>query len=202
MQDRVRHRATYADLEAVPPHLVAELLHGELITHPRPRGSHSEVHFALGGELSGPFRKGTSGPGGWRFLTEPELHLGDEVVVPDLAGWRIERIAPPPEPDPLAPVSITLVPDWACEVLSPSTERHDRGTKRQIYAAAGVRHLWLVDPRIELVEVFALADDGWRLVITASGHEAKRMPPFDAIELALDTIWPPSRGAGESSGKD
>ncbi len=195
MQDNLKRRATYADLEAVPPHLVAELLFGELVTHPRPTGRHSEVHFKLGSVLGGPFGEGLGGPGGWRFLTEPELHLDDDIAVPELAGWRVERIPGPPAPDPLSPVKITLRPDWVCEVLSPRTEKYDRGDKREIYAAAGVAHLWLVDPRIELIEVFALDGGRWRLLGTHAGAATVRAAPFDAIELALARIWPPSRAA-------
>ena len=100
MQDIVKHNATYADLEAVPPNLVAEILHGKLVTHPQPTGLHSEIHYSLGFVL-GEYRQGLGQRGGWRFLTEPELHVGDDVVVPELAGWRIAHIPPPPQPDPL-----------------------------------------------------------------------------------------------------
>lgn len=198
MQESVKRRATYADLEAAPPHLVAELLHGELVTHPQPTGLHSHAHFRLGSVLGPPFDEGIGGPGGWRFLTEPELHMGNDVVVPELAGWRQERI-PASGPDPLAPVKIRLVPDWVCEVLSPSTERYDRCEKREIYGEAGVAHLWLVDPRVQVVEAFVLVGGHWRLDGTYTGDALVRICPFDALEFRLGRLWPPVRNAEEGA---
>ncbi|MFM9938810.1 MAG: Uma2 family endonuclease [Hyphomicrobiaceae bacterium] len=191
MAEAIAKRATYADLEAVPPHLVAEILRGRLVTHPRPTGRHSEVHFMLGGVLGGPFREGIGGPGGWRFLTEPELHLDDHVAVPELAGWRTERIDGPPAPDPLAPVKIMLAPDWICEILSPSTESYDRGDKREIYAEAGVQNLWLIDPRISMLEVFALRNSRWTLLATHVDAAPVRAAPFGELEFNLGRLWPP-----------
>lgn len=203
MQEKVERRATYVDLEAVPPLLVAELIGGQLVTHPRPTGQHSHSHFRLGSVLGPPLDEAIDGPGGWRFLTEPELHLGDEVTVPELAGWRVDRIPGPPAPDPLSPVKIELVPDWVCEVLSPSTEKYDRHEKRDIYAAAGIGHLWLVDPRLSMVEAFVLRDGTWQLAGTFSGDGRVRIPPFEVIEFSLGRLWPPQRtlaGTTESNG--
>jgi Uma2 family endonuclease len=198
MQETLRRKATYADLEAAPPHLVAEILCGRLVTHPRPTGRHARSHFRLGGQLDRWFDDGDEGPGGWYFLTAPELHLGEDICVPELAGWRVERIPPPPAPDPLAPVQILLRPDWVCEVLSPPTEKYDRGDKRDIYAREGIGHLWLVDPRIETLEAFALDAGRWQLAGTFSGDAGVRVPPFDAVEIALGRIWPPRREASAS----
>jgi Uma2 family endonuclease len=126
-----RKSATYADLEAAPPHLVAEIIYGVLETHPRPVVRHMRVASQLGHELFGPFDRGRGGPGGWYFIDEPELHLGRNVVVPDIAGWRRERL--PNIPDV---AFLTLAPDWVCEVLPPATAKLDRGSKRTIYADA------------------------------------------------------------------
>jgi len=189
MQETVERRATYADLEAVPPHLVAEILYGKLVTHPRPAPPHAEVHYALGTVLGGPFRNGIEGPGGWRFMTEPELHFGTDVAVPELAAWRIERMPMLPET-----TYVELAPDWLCEVLSPSTEKYDRGEKRQIYADAGVRHLWLVDARVQLLEVFELTGARWTLASVFQGDEPVRAAPFDAIEFRLGLLWPLEAG--------
>ena len=185
MQDIVERKATYADLEAVPPHLVAEILRGKLVTHPRPAPRHAEVHFQLGGKLCGPFRDGIDGPGGWRFLTEPELHLGAEVAVPELAGWRLERM-------PVLPTTayVETAPDWVCEILSRSTEKYDRGDKSEIYAEAGVRHMWLLDPRVKCLEVFELSGGRWQPMATFTGDAVARAVPFDAIELPLGRLWP------------
>ena len=177
--------ATYADLEAVPPNLVAEIIYGSLETHPRPATRHAAAASQLGYELIGPFGRGRGGPGGWHFLDEPELHLGRNVVVPDIAGWRRERL--PKIPDS---AFMTLAPDWICEVLSPGTSKLDRGPKRQIYADATVSHLWLVDPQARVLESFQLADRKWLLVGVATGSDEVRLPPFEAISFSLDDIFP------------
>ena len=134
-----RKRASYADLEAVPETMVGEILDGELITSPRPGMLHANASSELGAVLRGRFRKGSSGPGGWIFLLEPELHLHGDALVPDLGGWRRARM-----PEVLDAAASELAPDWVCEVVSPSTERRDRSRKLRIYAREGVGHAWLV----------------------------------------------------------
>src|SRR5829696_4191700 len=143
-----RRRATYADLEAVPPGKVAELIGGQLYVMPRPAPRHANAAGRLQGKLSGPFDLGEGGPGGWWILPEPELHFPDpaapgeiDAVVPDVAGWRVERMPELPET-----AYCPLAPDWICEVLSPSTEKADRHEKMPLYAREGVRWAWLVDP--------------------------------------------------------
>ena len=178
--------ATYADLEAVPPNMVAEILGGELVTHPRPRPRHGIASASLGVELGGPFQKGGSGgPGGWIFIDEPELHLGANVVVPDLAAWRRERLPAVPEE-----VGITVPPDWACEILSPSTAIYDRTIKFDIYLASGIRHLWYVDPEYKTPEVFKHNGDHWQVLKTFGSHDDVRAEPFDAISFSLGALWP------------
>ncbi|MGH9385379.1 MAG: Uma2 family endonuclease [Vicinamibacterales bacterium] len=93
-----RRRATYEDLCEVPDHKVAEILDGELIVTPRPALRHASASSGLGGHIWGPFQGGRSGPGGWWILDEPELHLADDILVPDLAGWRRERVRSPTPP--------------------------------------------------------------------------------------------------------
>src|SRR3989442_11524607 len=127
-----RRRATYADLLEVPEHLVAEIIDGELITSPRPALPHALAASAMAADIGGPFGRPPGGrdvPGGWWILVEPELHLGGDVLVPDLAGWRRERVPTVPN----AP-AFELAPDWVCEVISPSTPRLDRARKRSVYA--------------------------------------------------------------------
>lgn len=180
-------RATYADLEAVPENLVAEILAGELITSPRPRPAHALASAVLGGELMGPFHRGRGGPGGWVILDEPELHLGPEpdVLVPDLAGWRRERM---PEL-PLDVPGFTLAPDWVCEILSPSTAVLDRARKLPIYARERVRHAWLIDPAVHTLEVYRLAGEHFALLVTHHGEVSVRAEPFEALELELGGLW-------------
>jgi Uma2 family endonuclease len=176
--------ATYADLQALPPHVVGEILDGELVVSPRPASLHARAASWLGIEIGGPFDRGRGGPGGWIFLFEPELHVVGQVMVPDLAGWRRERM--PEIPD----VSFfELFPDWVCEVLSPATATIDRTRKMRHYADAGVRHLWLVDPRLKTIEVYGLDGGSWRVVDTHAGDAPVRAEPFDAIELDLASLW-------------
>ncbi|MCY1044281.1 Uma2 family endonuclease [Corallococcus sp. bb12-1] len=176
--------ATYADLEALPDHVVGEIVAGELYASPRPAMRHSAVSSRLGGELMNPFARGRGGPGGWLLLDEPELHVGEDVLVPDLAGWRSERM--PHVPD-LAATS--LAPDWVCEVLSPSTQKLDREAKLPVYAREGVLHVWLMDPRTLTLEVFGLSEGRYTLLLMHTGTAPVRAEPFDAMELDLPFIW-------------
>ncbi|HJQ84425.1 MAG TPA: Uma2 family endonuclease [Candidatus Binatia bacterium] len=182
-----RRRATYADLLEVPEHLVAEIIDGELITSPRPASPHALAATAIGSALfdrfNGPPGSGDA-PGGWWILAEPELHFGEDVLVPDLAGWRRERM--PTFPDVAA---FTLAPDWACEVISPSTARIDRGRKLRIYARERVAHLWFVDPIVQTVEIYRLDGDRWIVAATHGGSEALRTEPFAAVELDTRRWW-------------
>lgn len=177
--------ATYADLCGLPEHLVGEIVDGELYASPRPALPHALATSNLLSELAGPFRYGGGDgrpPGGWLILVEPELHIVDQTMVPDLAGWRRERM-----PDVTA-ASAELAPDWLCEVLSPSTAILDRTKKMPHYLRAGVRHLWLVDPIRQTLEVYK-ATDVWQSVGTHTGASKVRAEPFDAIELDLALLW-------------
>jgi len=180
----LKKHATYADLSSVPENFVAEILGGELYASPRPVFSHATAASALGFLLGGPFRFGINGPGGWLIVAEPELHLDADVLVPDLAGWRMERMSA--EPYAAYP---TLAPDWVCEVLSPSTEGIDRTKKLDIYARERVKHVWLLDPRLHTLEVLSPATHGWTLLAKHEGGERVRAEPFQAIELALSDVW-------------
>ena len=168
----------------VPDHLVAEILDGQLYTTPRPAPRHADASSGLGGALRGPFDRGRGGPGGWRILDEPELHLASDVVVPELAGWRRERL--PRLPDE---AYFSLAPDWACEVVSPSTAAMDRVKKLAIYARERVSHAWLVDPIACTLEVLRLEEGRWTILSTWSGLDTVRADPFDAIDLDLSLLW-------------
>jgi Uma2 family endonuclease len=174
--------ATYDDLRDVPEHFVAEMFDGELYASPRPALPHAHASSALGAKVWGSFHR--SGPGGWVILYEPELHFGNDVLVPDFAGWRRERLPTLP-----ADAYMTLAPDWICEVLSASTEALDRGKKLRIYAREGVAHSWLVDPVRQALEVLSLESGKWTLVDRYEGRVNVRAVPFDAIELELGALW-------------
>ena len=184
MSKALKKDATYTDLCAVPDNFVAEILGGELYAPPRPASPHGHAAGALGIKLGGPFQYGENGPGGWWFHPEPELHFGSDVVVPDIAGWRRERMPTVPNV-----AYFTQAPDWLCEVLSPSTEAIDRRKKLPIYACAGVAHVWLVEPLQETLEVLRLESQRWSLIATHEADAKVRAEPFDAIELALRALW-------------
>jgi Uma2 family endonuclease len=187
MRAPAKKPATYEDIKRLPANVVGQIVDGELWASPRPAARHARASSVLGGKL-GPFDWDRGGPGGWWILFEPELHLGNDVLVPDIAGWRRERM--PSIPD--APF-FTLAPDWICEVLSPSTAGLDRIRKKHIYAREGVTHVWLVDPIVKTLEVFRLQDGHWLEVGAFSAEESDtaRAEPFEAIELELKALWLP-----------
>jgi hypothetical protein len=178
--------ASYEDIEALPVGWVGEILEDELVASPRPAVGHAHTAYLLSVELGGPFRLGRGGPGGWWILYEPELHLGRDILVPDLAGWRRERM--PKLPAPEEPF-MTLAPDWVCEVLSPSTVTVDRQRKLPIYHREGVAHAWLIDPLARTLEVYRGEPSGWVLTATHEGEEPVRAEPFDAVPLELGLLW-------------
>jgi Uma2 family endonuclease len=177
-------RATYQDVLDAPEGLVAELLGGTLYTHARPAVPHATAASVLGMDIGSPFHRGRGGPGGWWIYYEPELHLGSDVLVPDIAGWRRERM-PVAQTGPY----LELPPDWVCEVLSPSTLRVDRVLKLPIYARAGVPFVWLVDPIAQTLEVYRASGAQYLLLATHGGPGLVRAEPFDAIELDLGAVW-------------
>jgi Uma2 family endonuclease len=184
MTQRAPRAATYQDVLDAPENLVAELMDGVLYTHPRPAPRHATAASVLGMDLGSPFHRDRGGPGGWWILDEPELHLGPNVLVPDLAGWRRETMPTQPQA-----AYYEQAPDWACEVLSPSTGRTDRVLKVPTYAGARVTHVWLVDPDARTLEVLRLDGETYRIVLTAGGDSLVRAEPFDAIELELAALW-------------
>lgn len=165
--------------------MVAEIVRGSLSLLPRPRPIHVRAASRLGMGLAGFDGADAGGPGGWVILDEPELHLHAEILVPDLAGWRRDRM--PELPGETA--YFDLAPDWVCEVLSPSTERLDRTEKTDIYAEHGVVHLWLVNPELQTLELLRLDGATYRRIAVNSGSVKVRAEPFDAVELDLASLW-------------
>lgn len=179
-----RKSATYADLEALPDNVVGELVNGELHASPRLSFLHAAAASRLSGELVSPFARGRDGPGGWIILNQPEVHLNNDVLVPDIAGWRQERMPQHPRT-----AAFTLAPDWACEVLSAPTKSMDRTVKLPVYAREGVQHVWLVDPKLRTLEVFRLDGLRYTQLVTHIGKAHVRAEPFEALELELAYLW-------------
>lgn len=185
MGEPAKQRASYQDVLDAPEHTVAEVLAGELELSPRPSGAHALSATELLTDLNVAFGRGRGGPGGWRFLIEPELHLGDSIVVPDLAGYRTPRPA-----EGFQVAHFVSAPDWVCEIVSPSTVRVDRLRKLPLYLAHGVQHAWLLDPIARVLEVYAATSEGWRVHGPYGGDRA-RVEPFAELELDLSALWPP-----------
>jgi Uma2 family endonuclease len=176
--------ATYQDIVDLPEHQVGELVDGELYVSPRPASRHAKTSSVLGMVLGTPFQLGQGGPGGWWLMDEPELHLGHDVLVPDLAGWRQERM--PHIPDV---TYFELAPDWVCELLSPSTMKLDMERKLPEYARAAVKHAWVINPRDRVLHVYRQEREKWLLVSAFVGEGRVRAEPFEDVELNLGALW-------------
>jgi Uma2 family endonuclease len=182
------HVATYDDLVSLPENVVGELVDGELLVSPRPSAPHGRAAAVIGARLLNTFDLA----GGWWIFFEPELHLvtNELVLVPDIAGWRRERMPAYPRDH-----RFEVTPDWVCEVLSPTTSRIDWNRKLPIYAAHGIPHVWFIDPIVERVQVMRLVAEGYVLVATFSADDKMRAEPFEELEIDLSALWPPSAPA-------
>ncbi len=177
-------RATYQDVLDAPAHMVAEIVDGVLYTQPRPAFPHALASSRLGSVLGQFFDRGHGGPGGWWIIDEPELHFEDDIVVPDIAGWRRERM-----PEFPTGAFVTLAPDWVCEVLCPSTRKLDLSAKQAVYAREQVTYLWYVDPLSRSLEALVLQDNTWVVIDKLFSHGRVSLPPFDAVSFDLDELW-------------
>jgi Uma2 family endonuclease len=182
MVDSNRRRARYRDVVAAPERFVAEIIDGELFLSPRPAFPHGVGISSVAAQLQWPFGFGRGGPGGWVFVIEPEIHLGRDVVVPDIAAWRRERM-----PDLNAKFA-TVPPAWLCEGLSPSTSRHDRTRKLPLYAKSGVEFAWLYSATELTLEVYGLVHGAYELVQLFGPDDVIRAQPFESVELRLDLV--------------
>ncbi len=176
----------YDKLAALPETVVGEILNGQLYTHPRPTGPHALAASRLDADIEIPYGRGRGGPGGWWIIMEPEVHLvrDREVAVPDIAGWRRARMPHVPKGH-----RFEVVPDWVCEIASPSNAATDRKVKMPLYAHYGVRHAWLVDPGTRTLEAFESRKGKWVDIGRFSGDDRASIPPFDAITIALAELW-------------
>jgi Uma2 family endonuclease len=184
MADPALKFATYQDIVDLPENIVGEIIYGQLETHPRPAPKHALAAGSLGAELISPFHKGRGGPGGWWILPEPECHLRGHILVPDLAGWRRETMPGLPET-----AWFETVPDWICEILSPSTARKDRSVKMPLYAQLDVGYLWLIDPLLQTLEAYQLVESRWLLLATYAEEAAVCCAPFAEHTFPLDNLW-------------
>ena len=180
MDDPFKRNAKYGDLYGIPDGTVGELIDGNLYASPRPRINHAMMIGALHLELARFIRD--LSPAGWVIVIEPEVRFGQDVLVPDLAGWRRKRMPKVPDVS-----SIKLAPDWVCEGLSPSTALLDKGRKREVYARSGVPHVWYADPRTQDIDVLRLKGKTYTIVMTATRGRVV-IEPFTKT-LNLDRMW-------------
>ena len=186
MSDIAKKKARYEDLCSLPENVVGEIVDGELIATPRPHYRHGLALSVLGATIVPPYQFGRGGgPGGWWILDEPEVHLGEHVLVPDIAGWRKERMPSLPETNWTG-----LAPDWVCEITSPGTFRLDRVRKMPIYARFGVSFLWIIDPDQKTLETFRLESARWSLLGAYAQADRVAAQPFPETEIDLATLWP------------
>jgi Uma2 family endonuclease len=176
--------ASYQDLVNLPENIVGEIINGQLETHPRPAPKHALAAGSIGDELVSPFQKGRNGPGGWWILPEPECHLASHVLVPDLAGWRKQRLPTLPET-----AWFEIVPDWVCEILSSSTSRIDRIVKMPLYAELEVNYLWLIDPVLQTLEAYQLKNRHWVLTASFADDSTISIAPFSEHTFSLSVLW-------------
>ena len=191
MGDVAKKIITYDDLYNVPQDMVGEIIEGELITNPRPGGPHALVASSLGIKVGSSFQFGEAdGPGGWWIIDEPQLYFEKSPeplsMVPDIAGWKKEKMPTPPKD-----YKFNIVPDWVCEIASSSTALYDRRSKMPKYAEFGVNYLWIISPEHKSLEVFKNREGSW-LVLSIFGENDKvRAEPFDAVEIDLSYLWMP-----------
>jgi len=184
MSEAAKKEGTYEDLYALPENMTGEIIDGELIATPRPSQKHIYTTSRLDKEIGPPYEIGRGGPGGWIILVEPEIGFGKNILVPDLAGWKRERFSVDESHNWIA-----IAPDWACEVLSPSTARNDRMKKMRIYARHEVAFAWLIEPTLKMLEAYRLEGGRWLLLDIYAENDKVRIEPFQDIEIDLGGLW-------------
>ncbi len=198
-------RTPYEEWLALDEKVRAEFIDGKImmldapsdaVTLPSPSGAHQYVQGELGDFVRALVRSHADCPNGWWILCDYDVRLGENVLRPDLVGWRRERSPRLPE----RPVE--LRPDWACEIVSPSNTNHDRVTKRRLYAEHGVPHYWVIDPMERTLEALALCDGTWIEIGVYDEEDVARIAPFDAVELEIGRLFVPREEEDGESGED
>lgn len=186
-------KATYETLQGLPEDVRAEIVGGQVVVAPSPLPERGRAQRAIGRFIGGPFDDDDTrgGYGGWWILPEVDVRLGShDIVRPDVSGWRRERL-----PSPWGQRPIEVVPDWVCEIVSPSNAAHDRVTKRRLYARHGIPHYWLVDPVARTLEALRLDGGAWLELGVFGDQDLAHIEPFAAVELDVGRLFPPSAGS-------
>ncbi|MFH1115417.1 MAG: Uma2 family endonuclease [Pseudomonadota bacterium] len=185
MSEPAKRRASYEDLYGIDENAIGQIIDGELIVSPRPSRGHSFAANVLTTEVTSSYQFGGSrGPGGWIILIEPEIKMGEDILVPDLAGWKEDRL---PREEKTNWISVS--PDWVCEIVSESSIRVDRIKKMSIYAREGIPYFWLINPRDHTLEVFRLESGRWTVLGTFADDDKVRAEPFQEVEIELGRLW-------------
>ena len=187
MSDTTERRATYEDLCSVPENKTGEIIEGELIITSEPSWKHHLAAILLDDMLAPYHFEERLGPGGWIILLKPRIKLGDNILVPDLAGWKKERL-----PSEVVTDGIFVVPDWACEILSDDTVVLDKAKKMPIYAQHGLAHLWLIDPQrktLGLVSIYKLDAESGNWIWLGGHFDNVRAVPFHEMELDFGALF-------------
>ena len=180
-----RKSPTLADLDALPASVKGEIIDGVLYTMTRPRAVHQRTALDVGSDLRDPFQRGRGGPGGWWILPEPGIELPNTPeIAPDVAGWKLARLPILPNDEP-----IRVVPDWVCEILSPSTRRHDLLVKKPYYAKIGVPHHWLIDREARTITAYRLESGRWSELGVFGDERDARIEPFEDAALDIASWW-------------
>ena len=174
----------YDDILNLPDNMVGEIINGRLEAQPRPAPKHALTSSSLGIEIGTLFHGKPGGTNGWWILDEPELHINEHILVPDLAGWRKQRMPKLPET-----AWFELAPDWVCEILSPATAKIDRNEKMPIYASLNVQNLWLIDPILQTLEVYQLHEGHWLLQDNLKDDDSVCAVPFSEHTFLLSNLW-------------
>jgi Uma2 family endonuclease len=187
MPEPARRLATYTDLLALPGDDRAEIIAGEIVVQPSPTPAHQSVIGEIYAELRGPFQRQRGGPGGWWLIQDVGVEFGPhDIYRPDISGWKRDRVPAFPSERP-----VRARPDWLCEGLSPRTAVRDQGDKRAVYQRAGVPWYWLVDPLNRTLSVLRLTGEGYVVEQVAGDTGSAALPPFEAVEIDLSSIFPP-----------
>jgi Uma2 family endonuclease len=186
MNELAKKYPTYEDILALPEGVRAEVINGQLETSAaKPNFGHRRVTLAMSSEIGSRFRK--EDDSGWIIEIEPDVQFGPHILSPDLAGWKKERRG---NPNPLESL-VTIIPDWACEILSPSSGRRDRVEKFKIYQEHGVTYYWIIDPINQTLEAFVndTTSKNWKRLGAWGGNEKARIEPFNDLEIDLSSFW-------------
>jgi Uma2 family endonuclease len=158
-----------------------ELYDGEVIVVPAPIPRHQRV----GGHVASLLREYERQTGGLVFHAPFDVVLTEyDVVQPDVVFFRAERRHLIKMMQPTR-----VPPDLAVEVLSPGTERRDRGRKMDLLARSGVPEYWIIDPIGNVLELHQLQGGGYVLTAVAGGKDRVESPTLAGLSFEAGRLF-------------